>query len=68
MIRVKTVLTLEETIPEVRMFVEYWMAKKYLEQTIDDTIKKHSLPNLNYKSSWNLEIETREIDKKLRGW
>ena len=67
MIRIKTGLILEETIPEVRMFVEYWLAKKYLEQTIDDKIKKHSLPNLNYKSSWNLEIETRKTDKKLRG-
>ena len=68
MIRIKTGLILEETIPEVRMFVEYWLAKKYLEQTIDDTIKKHSLPDLNYKSSWNLEIETRKTDKKLRSW
>jgi len=65
---INTIPTLDETIPEVRVFVEYRMAKRYLEQTIDETIRKHSLPNLNYKSVWSLEIETRKTYKKLRGW
>ena len=68
MYKIKTVPTLDEMLPEVRMLVEYRMAKRYLEQIIDETIKKHSLPNLNYKSVWSLEIEIREADKKLRGW
>ena len=65
---INTIPILDKVSPEVLMFVEYKIAKKHLHQTVDETVKKHSLPNINYNYFWNLEINICEANKQLRGW
>lgn len=66
---IKTITPKLEEMPiEIRILVEYKMAVNHLRQTVEETTKKHSLPNINYKYFWDLESEIHKTNKKLRGW
>jgi len=59
---------LEEMPKEIRILVEYKMALNLLKYKVEEITNKYTLPNVNYRYFWDLEVEIRKANKKFRGW
>lgn len=53
---------------KLRELIRYKFAENNLRVAQEKINKKYSIPEINYKSFWSIEVEIRKVFKEFRGW